>query len=76
MFNELQNDFDNSVRKMAESNVLKKLDEQGTLRHQVDDEKFNELVALEMEILKSDGKKVGVGMAIGIGLSILTGGIF
>ena len=36
----------------------------------------NELVNLEMEILKLDGKKVGAGIAVGIGISVLTGGLF
>lgn len=76
MFNELQNDFDNSVRKMAESNLLKKLNAQGINRADLTIEKFEELLAMEIDILKSDGKKVGVGVGIGIALSILTGGLF
>ena len=31
---------------------------------------------MEMEILKSDGKKVGTGIGVGIALTVLTGGLF
>jgi hypothetical protein len=76
MLNELQNDFDSSIRKMAESNLLKKLNTQGINRADLATEKFEELLALEIDIVKSDGKKVGAGIGIGIALSLLTGGLF
>lgn len=76
MLNELQNDFDNSIKKMAESNLLKKLNTQGIHRADLTIEKFEDLLALEIDILKSDGKKVGAGIGIGIALSFLTGGLF
>lgn len=76
MLNELQNDFDSSIRKMAESNLLKKLNTQGINRSDLATEKFEELLALEIDIVKSDGKKVGAGIGIGIALSLLTGGLF
>lgn len=74
MFDDIQNEFDKSVRKMAESNLLKKLNAQGINRTDITNEKFAEL--LEMEILKSDGKKVGTGIGVGIALTLLTGGLF
>ena len=76
MFNEVQKEFDLNIRKLAESNLIKKLKKQGIQRSDITSEKFNELIALELEIIKSDGKKVGAGMAVGIGISILTGGLF
>lgn len=76
MLNDLQNELDASVRKIAESNIIKKLNEQGLNRSDIDDEKFEHLVGQEIEIVKNDGKKVGLGMAIGVGLSFLMGGIF
>ncbi len=39
------------------------------------DDKFEELLLLEIEIIKNDGKKVGAGIAVGIGISLLTGGL-
>jgi len=76
MFNEAQKEFDKSVRTMAENSLLKKLNKQGLQRADLSDEKYNELLLDEVEILKADGKKVGAGVGIGIVLSLITGGIF
>ncbi len=76
MFDDVQNEFDKSVRKIAKSNLLKKLNSQGINRSDITDEKFEELLELEIDIIQSDGKKVGAGVAVGIGISILTGGLF
>lgn len=76
MFNNVQNEFDNSVRKIAQSNLLKKLNSQGINRSDITDKKFTELLELEIEILKSDGKKVGTGIGVGVALTLLTGGLF
>lgn len=76
MFDEAQKEFDKSVRSMAENSLLKKLNKQGLQRVDLSDEKFNELLLDEVEILKADGKKVGMGVGIGIVLSLITGGIF
>lgn len=76
MFNEVQKEFDSSIKSLAESSLLKKLQKQGIERADISTEKFNELLDLEIEIIKADGKKVGAGMAVGIGISILTGGLF
>lgn len=76
MFDEAQKEFDKSVRTMAENSLLKKLNKQGLQRVDLSDEKFNELLLDEVEILKADGKKVGTGVGIGIVLSLITGGIF
>lgn len=76
MFNKVQNEFDASVRKIATSNVIKKLNEQGLQRSDIEDEKFEELIEMQIDILKSDGKKVGTGIGVGIALTVLTGGLF
>jgi len=76
MFDEAQKEFDKSVRTMAENSLLKKLNKQGLQRADLSDEKYNELLLDEVEILKADGKKVGAGVGIGIVLSLITGGIF
>jgi len=76
MLNNVQNKFDANVRKMATSNVLKKLNKQDVSRSEVDDTKFNKLVDMEVDIIKSDGKKVGSGIIVGLGISLLTGGLF
>ena len=75
MVNTIQTEFQ-GVRKMAENSLIKKLNAQGINRADLTDNKFEELLLLEIEIIKNDGKKVGTGIAIGIGISILTGGLF
>lgn len=65
--------FDTEVQKYARKNIIKKLEDQGIDYHQLEDTDFNGLVADEIEILKSDTKKVGSGIAIGLAISLLTG---
>ncbi|MAD41921.1 MAG: hypothetical protein CL623_05965 [Arcobacter sp.] len=76
MFNDLQKELDTSIKSLAENSLLKKLRKQGIERTDISTEKFSELLELEIDIIKSDGKKVGSGVAVGIGISILTGGLF
>ena len=76
MLDNLQKDFDSSVEKIAESSLIKKLNKQGISRNDISSSEFNELLKLEIEILKADGRKVGAGIAVGIGISLLTGGLF
>ena len=76
MFSDTQNEFDKNVRKMAESNLLKKLTKQGINKTDISNKEFSELLEMEMDILKSDGKKFGAGIGIGVALMLLTGGLF
>lgn len=76
MFKDTQNEFDKSIKKVAESNLLKKLKKQNITRADIDNEKFQELLDMEIEILKNDGKKVGAGIGVGVALTLLTGGLF
>lgn len=75
MFNDIQNEIDKNIKKVAQSNLLKRLNSQGINRADISNEKFDELLDMEIEILKNDGKKVGAGIAVGIGISLLTGGL-
>ena len=75
MFNDIQNEIDKNIKKVAQSNLLKRLNSQGINRAAISNEKFDELLDMEIEILKNDGKKVGAGIAVGIGISLLTGGL-
>jgi hypothetical protein len=75
MFNDIQNEFDKNIKNIAQSNLLKRLNSQGINRAAISNEKFDELLDMEIEILKNDGKKVGAGIAVGIGISLLTGGL-
>lgn len=76
MLDAIQTELNQNVRKMAESSLIKKLNEQGISRSNLTNDKFEELLLLEIEIIKNDGKKVGAGIAVGIGISLLTGGLF
>ena len=76
MLDSIQTELNQGVRKMAESSLIKRLNKQGIKRSDLTDNKFEELLSLEIEIIKNDGKKVGAGIAVGIGISLLTGGLF
>ena len=75
MLDATQTELNQGVKKMAESSLIKKLNEQGINRNDLTSDKFEELLLLEIEIIKNDGKKVGTGIAVGIGISLLTGGL-
>jgi hypothetical protein len=76
MFNSATKSFTIEINKVAKANVLKKLASGGVDYQIVPLQKLNELVEIEANILKADTKKVGAGIAIGIGISILSGGLF
>ncbi len=73
MLNQVKKNFEIEVNKYAAKNIINKLEEQGINYKQLEDTAFNDLVADEIEILKSDSKKVGSGIGIGIVISLLTG---
>jgi hypothetical protein len=73
MFNETKKNFEIEVNRYATRNIIKKLKKQGIDYQQLEDSAFKDLVADEIEILKSDSKKVGVGIGIGILFSLVTG---
>ena len=76
MFDSAAKSFNVEIYKVAKANVLKKLEAGGLDYQIVPLQKFNELVEIEADIIKADSKKVGAGIAIGLGISILTGGLF
>ena len=76
MFDNASKSFNIEIYKVAKTNVLKKLEAGGLDYQIVPLQKFNELVEIEANIIKADTKKVGAGIAIGLGISILTGGLF
>jgi hypothetical protein len=75
MFKELETSLNGSLRSIAESSLLKKLNKKGLSRSDLSDMEFETLLADEIEIVKTDGKKVGTGVGIGIALTILSGGM-
>ena len=73
MFNKSKKSFEIEVQKYATKNIIKKLEKQGIDYEQLEDSDFNNLIADEIKILKSDSKKVGAGIGIGILFSLVTG---
>ena len=61
------------ISKYAKRNIIKKLEKQDIDYTLLENEAFNELVEQEIKILKSDTKKVGTGIAIGILITLVTG---
>ena len=73
MLNKSVEAFHAEVYKHAKSNIIKKLEKQGIDYQQLEQNDFDSLVDSEIEILKSDSKKVGLGVGLGIALTLLTG---
>ena len=65
--------FGNEIEKIARTNIIEKLYKQDIDYLKLSDSDFDSLVEAEKEILESDTKKVGLGIAIGLGISMLTG---
>jgi len=68
-----KNDFLDEIDKYARRNVLKKLEKAGVNPDDIAQSEFNGLVEDEKKILQQDAKKVGMGIGIGIIISMLTG---
>jgi len=73
MLKKVTDSFEVEIKKIAKKNIISKLKEQGIDVEKLDDADFEELVADEIEILKSDTKKVGAGIGIGLLISLVTG---
>ena len=65
--------FDQEFQKMAEQSLNGRLKKAGIDPKSLDDLEYQELLGTEISVLKSDTKKVGSGIVIGIALSLLTG---
>jgi predicted GNAT family acetyltransferase len=73
MFEATKKNFENEVQNFARNNIIRKLEKQGIDYKELSDDALNDLIREEIEILKSDSKKVGAGIGIGIVISLLTG---
>ncbi len=73
LISKARNTFDNEIEKIARTNIIEKLYKRDIDYTNLSDEEFDTLVETEKEILESDTKKVGLGIAIGLGISMLTG---
>lgn len=73
MIENVKQSFIKEIRQMACENVIKKLQKAGVEYTKLSIEEFETLIDAEIEILKSDTKKVGIGIGIGIAINLLTG---
>ena len=76
MLDNIENGLNNSLKKIAEVSLLKKLEQKNINKNDLSTQDFEELLKMEIEIIKNDGKKVGAGVAAGIAISLLSGGLF
>ena len=73
IINQAKQSFNDEIQKLAENNIIRKLEKQGIDYTELSPYDFEELVEDEAKILESDSKKVGVGIGIGLAISLLTG---
>ena len=73
MLNKAKETFNEELLTYATNNIIKKLNKQGLDHTLLVKSDFDALVLDEIEILKSDSKKVGAGIGIGILISLVTG---
>ena len=73
IINKTKNSFNNEIEKIAKANIIKKLQKQGIDYRDLKSSDFRNLIEDEKEILESDTKKVGMGIGIGLVISMLTG---
>lgn len=65
--------FDDEFTKMAQKSLDSRLKKAGIDPKALDSTQYQELLESEISVLKSDTKKVGSGVLIGIALSLITG---
>jgi len=73
MYKEMKQTFQSELEQYAKANIIKKLEKQDLDYRLLEMEEFESLVLDEIEILKTDSKKVGAGIGIGILISLVTG---
>ncbi len=73
ILNQAKESFNEEIYSIAKTNIKRKLKKQGIESLQLSTIEFDALVEDEIEILKSDSKKVGAGVGIGFVLSMLLG---
>jgi hypothetical protein len=65
--------FDEEIGKIAQKSLNGRLQKAGIDPKSLNSLEYQELLETEISVLKSDTKKVGSGIVIGIALSLLTG---
>ncbi len=65
--------LNHEIKKVARTNVIQKLTQMGIDYNNITEIEFDAMVSAEAEGLKNDTKKVGLGIGIGLVISLLTG---
>lgn len=65
--------IDEEIAKIAQKSLNSRLEKAGIDPQVLDSAEYAELLESEISVLKSDTKKVGSGVLIGIALSLITG---
>ena len=73
MLSKIKKSVTEEIREFATKNIIKKLQKQGIDYKVLRDEDFEDLVSDEIKILQEDTKKIGLGIGIGLAISMLTG---
>ena len=73
LFRGVKDSFENEIRKRARINIERKLRSQGISPNELSSLEYEELLQDEMEILRNDVKKVGLGFGLGVAFSLFFG---
>lgn len=65
--------FDDEIGKIAKNSLSGRLNKAGINPDSLNADEYQELLETEISILKSDTKKVGSGVLIGIALCLISG---
>lgn len=65
--------LNHEIEKLARNNIMRKLEKQGIDYNDLSAADLHGLIADEIKILENDTKKVGLGIGIGLAISMLTG---
>ena len=73
LVNKVKSSFNDEIENIAKNNIVRKLEKQGLDPKELHTSEFDALVKDEIAILENDTKKVGMGIGIGLAISMLTG---
>ena len=71
--NKTKSTLNREIKSIAMKSTIKRLEKQGIDYKDLSSSEFNSLLRDEIALLKSDTKKVGAGVGIGLVISMLTG---
>lgn len=73
ILNNAKTSLNHEIEKLARNNIIRKLEKQGIDYNDLSAADLHGLIADEIKILENDTKKVGLGIGIGLAISMLTG---